>query len=213
MIDRNAELVAALLTAVRPYVPSIERRPLDHVGAILADVVLQTGLNHASVVAPRIDRILRIYPEAATIRGLFALSIPTSSFLDWTHPEKICRFDTLTGRLRAAGINSTDDLRTWLAQTGSLEALSELRGVGPKTVDYLRMMAGEPAIPIDRHLRRFLAVAGVHHTEYSVLRASFITGCQLAGVEPAAFESGLWHALAGRVDVTTTSRPQPVRAR
>jgi hypothetical protein len=197
MSHRCAELAAQLIRTVEPFVPSVERRPHDHIGAILADSILQPGLNHSSVVAPRVGRILREYPEAATIQGLDRTHVNTAVFLDWTHAEKIARFDSLVARLRAHGINSTNDLHRWLELPGSTQALIELRGIGPKTVDYLRMMTGYASVPVDRHLRRFLAVAGIHETGYAKLRESFVGGCALAGVDAAAFEFGLWLSLAG----------------
>lgn len=39
------------------------RPTYDHMGAILADSVLQAGMNYANVVKPRVDAILLSYAE------------------------------------------------------------------------------------------------------------------------------------------------------
>ena len=46
-------------------------RPVyGHIGAVLADSVLQAGLNYANVVKPRIASILRTFPHATTVNVL-----------------------------------------------------------------------------------------------------------------------------------------------
>lgn len=46
----------------------------DHMGATIADAILQSGLKYDSVVRPRIKKIREIYPQANT----------TSAFLKFT---------------------------------------------------------------------------------------------------------------------------------
>lgn len=41
----------------------------NHLGAVLADCVLQAGLNYRTVVRARIERIIDLFPEAATLAG------------------------------------------------------------------------------------------------------------------------------------------------
>ena len=44
---------------------------------------------------------------------------------------------------------------------GNAESLLEINGVGRKTIDYMKLLSGQQAIPIDRHMFQFLEIAGV----------------------------------------------------
>jgi hypothetical protein len=66
----------------------------NHLGAVLADCVLQAGLNYRTVVKARIERIIYLFPEATTLAGTTELVErgAVSDFLMWKHSEKIERF-------------------------------------------------------------------------------------------------------------------------
>src|SRR5262245_25735832 len=78
------------------FVGSAERpRPvMSHLGAILADCALQAGVNHRTVVKPRVERIIILYPESATLRGTRNVvdDGAVREFLMWKHPDKVERF-------------------------------------------------------------------------------------------------------------------------
>src|ERR1700723_343578 len=74
-----------------------------HLGAALADAILQAGLNYRTIVKPRIDSVERIYPRAANLSGVKAIveNGLQGEFLLWTHPTKIWRFTQLVALLDA----------------------------------------------------------------------------------------------------------------
>jgi hypothetical protein len=115
------------------------REPLYHVGAILADAALQTGLNYRTFVKVRIDRIVQHFPDAATLSGMHKTiaSIGVAEFLRWHHHTKVSRFLCLTELLRNESIDDFHELRAWLQNPACREKLRAIHGVGPKTVDYL----------------------------------------------------------------------------
>jgi hypothetical protein len=79
------------LTNLPGFVVFQDERPTEQsMGAVIADAVLQAGLNYRTVVAPRVERIAREYPEAATTSGFIALAgrIGFDKLLRWDHPEK-----------------------------------------------------------------------------------------------------------------------------
>lgn len=43
--------------------------PYNHMGATITDAVLQAGLRYETVVWPRVQRIMELFPEAATASG------------------------------------------------------------------------------------------------------------------------------------------------
>lgn len=58
----------------------LERSPAgnyNHMGATITEMILQAGIDYRSVVVPRVQNILRRYPEAATAGG--SRSRPISS--------------------------------------------------------------------------------------------------------------------------------------
>src|ERR1039458_6671775 len=55
------------------HVPVKPRVASDHLGAALADAVLQAGVSYRTVVRTRIDRIHSRFPEAATLSGLITI--------------------------------------------------------------------------------------------------------------------------------------------
>ena len=88
-------------------------RPVyQHMGAVLADSVLQAGLNYAKVVKPRIASILRTFPHATTMNILMGVIEQEGSpkFLQWEHREKVSRFDNLVAFMADAEIDSTSEL-------------------------------------------------------------------------------------------------------
>src|SRR6266550_8909509 len=82
------------------------REPVNHLGAVLADAALQAGLNYDTVIKVRVDRIRELFPEAATLSGVFAAIERTgvTDFLLWRHPTKLARFTCLTEWLREQGL-------------------------------------------------------------------------------------------------------------
>lgn len=59
------------------------------------------------------------------------------------------------------GVEAQDDLRAWLSEDTNISKLQTLRGIGPKTADYFKILAGISTTAMDRHLFAFLAEAGL----------------------------------------------------
>ena len=194
--ERVAELVRALVPCMRGPDPSGRslRPRYTHMGAILADTALQAGLSYSTVVRPRIDRLLSIFPAADSITGVRRELSETSAavFLNWTHPEKLQRFVKLVDACSSASVDTLSDFQEWVVTRIAATALRSIHGIGPKSVDYLRMLAGHSAIPMDRHLFKFIAFAGVRTNDYHVAQRAFTDGCVLAGLDPAYAERELW---------------------
>lgn len=58
------------------------------------------------------------------------------------------------------------DLRAWLGQAINIPRLKQLRGIGDKTADYFKILAGLQTTAIDRHLFKFLEEAGCPSKDY-----------------------------------------------
>lgn len=174
------------------------RATCEHLGAILADSVLQAGLNYTTVVRPRVLAILRNYPEADTMSALLDLieERKTREFLNWSHHEKVARFEGLVAFLKDWEIEDADDLRTNLAAEQFCIAIQTINGVGPKTVDYMACLVGIDSIAVDRHVRTFAKTVGVVSNDYHFLRRSFCCAADLLELPRREFDAWLWRRAA-----------------
>jgi hypothetical protein len=184
----HAERLGILVNATLP------RPSAFHLGAVLADAVLQTGLNYRNVVRPRVERIRASYPHAARLSGVKAIIeeglVP--DFLQWRHPAKVSRFTRLVGVLSAGGVEGTDDLREWLRHKSARGELLSLHGVGPKTYDYMCCLVGIDRVAVDRHIRTFASEAGVSVRGYDELQAIVCYAADLLGLPRRDFDAWIW---------------------
>jgi hypothetical protein len=175
------------------------RPAASHLGAVLADAVLQAGLDYRNVVKPRIDRIYLSYPHAANLSGIRSIVEQglASDFLLWSHPIKISRFTELTALLHVNGVEHTSDLRRWLPHLRSREQLLNLHGIGPKTYDYMCCLVGIDRIAVDRHIKTFAIAAGVTARGYDDYQAVVSCAADLLGMARRDFDAWIWRHQAG----------------
>jgi hypothetical protein len=176
----------------------VARSVPDHLGAVLADSILQAGVNYRSVVKTRVERILLLFPEAATLGGilLFVKEDAVEHFLLWKHEEKVGRFVRLVCLLEKFGILNTHDLLGWLHTDNHRESLLAVPGIGPKTVDYLCCLMGMDCIAIDRHLRVFARDAGVDTGDYDQLKLIISYAADLLDIPRREFDSWIWNTIS-----------------
>ena len=170
----------------------------EHLGAVLADSVLQAGLNYTTVVRPRVLAILRSHPHCHSISSLVSLinDGETHAFLNWRHHEKVSRFEALVVFLQKWGIEDVVDLRASLASDQFCDAILNVKGIGPKTVDYMACLVGIDSIAVDRHVRTFAKAIGVENDDYHFLRASFCYAADLLSLPRREFDAWLWRRSA-----------------
>lgn len=174
--------------------------PYEHMGATITDAVLQAGLNYQTVVWPRVQHVMRAFPQATT----------TSSFLDvlrerggeevirWTHPEKLSRIQAVAELFIAEGVETESDLQAWLCGDApdcraNVASLRSLHGMGPKTIDYFKILCGEEdTAAIDVHLLQFLGQAGIHTHGYKQAREVVVGAAKLLGISAARFDHSIW---------------------
>lgn len=209
----NSSAIEMLLVARRianhakdEGVLSEEKHPrvtCEHLGAVLADSVLQAGLNYTTVVRPRVLAILRTHPSCNTISSLVSLiqDGETGAFLNWRHHEKISRFEALVVFLQRWGIEDIQDLRAVLVSEDFCDAIQSISGIGPKTVDYMACLVGIDSIAVDRHVRTFAKAVGVENGDYHFLRASFCCAADLLSVPRREFDAWLWSRAATSTQV------------
>ena len=166
----------------------------EHMGAVVTDAILQAGLNYRTVVTPRVNRVLREYPDARTTsRFLTVLDQNGASIvLNWRHPEKPRRLYALTIFLAASGVETEGDLQAWLLIPENCDALLEIKGIGLKTVDYLKNLVNVPTVAVDRHIRRFIERAGIQCNQYDEIRSIVVCAADLLEVPCSNLDHAIW---------------------
>ncbi|WP_232443835.1 hypothetical protein [Burkholderia ubonensis] len=182
------------------------RATCEHLGAVLADSVLQAGLNYMTVVRPRVLAILQAHPARYTISSLVSLiqDGKTGAFLNWRHHEKVRRFEELVAFMKDWGIEDVKDLRSGLASDEFRDAIQAVNGIGPKTVDYMACLVGIDSIAVDRHVRKFAKTVGVENDDYHFLRKSFCCAADLLSLPRREFDAWLWRRAAAPAQVQLT---------
>jgi hypothetical protein len=197
---RIAELVQSL-----PEYESAPRRRVGspvyaHMGATLADAVLQAGLRYETVVVPRVRRLLSRWPRSRTTSAFVGVAQRHGicEVLAWGHPRKPQLVLDVASLLLCERVQTEWDLADWLRNPDSQCALLALHGIGPKTVDYLRKLVGHPVVAVDRHLRRFAARAGVHARGYDDMVTVLELSAEMLGVDCGTLDSIIWHCMSRR---------------
>ena len=176
----------------------------DHVGAIVADAILQANMRYATHVRPRVNRILDRYPETRTTSSVLSVLELTSAseFLNWKGTDRIERFTVVLELLAAEGVETEKDLRKWLSNEPNLPKLQSIKGVGPKTIDYFQILVGISTSAVDRHLFRFLADAGLVVSNYIDAQTKINAAADILAVDRAHFDHSIWQYMSKKVATT-----------
>jgi endonuclease III len=204
-VESDAQLLASYVRSLDDFTLIDEIvGDYDHMGATILDAVLQAGTTYDTVVRPRVERILADYPGANTTSRFLDVLLRegAKSVLDWDHNEKPLRVIHLTGFLWRQGIETEEQLREWIEEESNVEKLLSIKGVGPKTVDYLGMLVGRATVAVDRHLIRFLENAGVSVTSYAEAREILNQAADILGIDRRRFDQTIWHRMSGGVSGT-----------
>jgi endonuclease III len=175
--------------------------PYSHVGATLTDAVLQAGVRYETVVSPRVRRLRETFPSHVTTSQFLGLleEKGTEELLDWkAGTKKAVTLVALAEFFTAQCVETEEHLRDWLSKTGHAELLGDIKGIGPKTIDYLRLLVGLPAVAVDVHLRRFLQESGVDATDYADARRALVDAAEELGLPMEALDFSLWKYMSSR---------------
>lgn len=119
-------------------------------------------------------------------------TISLRELIDWNNAAKLERIMQLSWFLFENKVENGDDLATWLNDNDHLLKLTRIKGIGPKTIDYLKMLSGKQAIPIDRHLFKFLELAGVIVKTYEEANALYCMAADKLNIKRYELDKKIW---------------------
>jgi hypothetical protein len=169
-----------------------------HIGATIADAVLQANMRYETHVRPRIARIRLIFPEAVTISGLRRIlkERTPNDFLDWQGMDRATRFQSIVDLFDSENIETEDDLRDWLLDNRNLSKLRMIHGIGPKTIDYFKILTGIQTCAIDRRLLDFLKEAGIQVSGYDEAKEIINLSADIMAVPRAYLDQSIWEYMS-----------------
>lgn len=165
-----------------------------HIGATIADAVLQANMKYETHVRPRIMRIRKMFPEAETLSGLkkILMERTVNDFLNWRGMDRANRFQNIVDLFVSEYIESENDLRDWLLDDINLLKLLKINGIGPKTIDYFKILTGIQTCAIDRRLLDFLKHAGIEISNYDEAKEIINSAADKMGVQRSYFDHSIW---------------------
>ncbi|MER5779337.1 hypothetical protein ABT144_34645 [Streptomyces sp. NPDC002039] len=172
-----------------------------HMGAVICDVSFQPRCNYEATLRPRLLRLQANWPDAISVRG-FQSRLVTEDLavaMKFHHARKVATACAITDLLAANGVDTHDDLHDWLGRQANRAALRTVKGVGPKSIDYIGNLVGRSQIAVDVHLRTFAADAGVPVLPYEQLRALYEEAAALLGHDRGGLEHAIWRSKSGAV--------------
>ena len=177
-----------------------------HVGAIIADAVLQGGgRRYKTQVEPRVERIRDKYPAADTISGLSSLlkTEGAQALLNWSGKDEQERFCQTVYFFENEQINTFDNLRKWLESEDNRDRLvtksnrvdkAGISKIADATADYYRVLVRLPdAVKVDSRVKKFLRDAGVTLGKYEESRAIVQLAARQLGKRPIDLEGAIWN--------------------
>lgn len=172
-----------------------------HMGATICDAVLQAGVNYKNTVEPRIDRLVKNYPEAKT-SSTFATLIKKegiSKVLDWKDGTR--KPNTIKEMIRLfleEKIEREKQLAEWLKNDKNVQKLQAIKGIGDKTVDYLKILVGFENMAVDRHMKAFLKKAGIHFNSYQEVKEILQSCAVHLNEKPQLLDHSIWKYMSNR---------------
>ncbi|WP_180289410.1 MULTISPECIES: hypothetical protein [Streptomyces] len=163
-------------------------------GAVICDASFHARRPYRSTIRPRLLRLQSVWPDAVTVRGFQAriAAEDLAAAMDFNAPSRVATAHAITELLVARGVDTRDDLHVWLDHQDNRAALRAVKGVGPKSVDYIGNLVGRSQVAVDVHLRDFAVDAGVAGLRYEELRAAYEEAAAVLGHEPGGLEHAVW---------------------
>lgn len=169
-----------------------------HLGAVLADIILQAGLNYKTVVLPRVLHIYNNYNNACDLNGLINTinEIGIERFLNWKNEIKLNRFLSVLEYLENNSIKTTSELVDHLKDYTNTECFLSIYGIGNKTIDYFLKLMHIETIAVDRHILNFLNQANVNFTNYHSAKKIVEYTADMLNISRRDIDYSIWNYMS-----------------
>lgn len=181
-------------------IQSKDKVEFNHIGGLYTDIVLQSGLNYRSVVLPRVQRVLKLFPEAYTVQA-FSVLIEDKGLqhvINWNHPIKLKRLLTLLDFSISNKIDDCNDLRSFFSESENRNKFLRLNGFGPKTLDYCLKILNFEIVAVDRHIYSFVGMAGIPNKDYQETKMVVEFAADFLDVSRSSMDYSIWNYMSQR---------------
>lgn len=173
----------------------------DHIGAIITDAIFQAGLNYDNVVLPRVRNIFVNYPKYDTV-SLFLELIKSKSpeyiFQNKNKSKSKTAIEVLE-LFKSNNLETIDQIKAWIGKDENIQSLEGIKGVGPKTIDYLLLLLkAKQTVAIDRHLLHFLELVGIKTNGYDDAKHIIIDAAKCLNINESDFDYSIWRYMSSR---------------
>ncbi len=206
-VKKLVDYINSIGLIIRPRPPSPK-----HIGAIIADAVLQVGHGWKKYVAKRVEHIIKNYPNASNINGIISIinKKEIRKFLDWNGQDVQNRFIASVEFFNNEQIDTFDQLYNWLEKDENRDRLitkssridkAGIAKIGDATADYYRVLVRLPdAVKVDSLVKEFLKEAGININQYKYEDWRYIV--QLAAKElnkrPLDLDGAIWNYMENK---------------
>ncbi|MDQ8747733.1 hypothetical protein [Elizabethkingia miricola] len=170
----------------------------NHLGAILADIILQAGVNYKSVVLPRVLNIYKTYDSAHNLPGTINIveEIGIENFLNWKNNIKTNRYLSILEFLSEKSIESTYELAEFLTQYENVQMFLSINGIGYKTIDYFRKLMHVETVAVDRHILNFLTKANINFNNYHGAKIIVEYAADILNISRRDIDYSIWYYMS-----------------
>ncbi len=147
----------------------------DHVGAIVAEAVLQPGSRYKRLVRPRIEKIMKDYPKRKTSGDFVRLleEISPKYFLNWEEEDKPRRVLAVAKYLHNLGIETKDEFYLLFDEPDFPKVLKEIRGIGNKHIDSMKLLLRYPCESLHEAVRLVFQEMNIPFSTFEESRVLF----------------------------------------
>ena len=172
----------------------------EHMGAIIVDGILQAGLKYETVVKPRVIFILEKYPNNTTTSSFITVCKEQGikNIISWKNDKKPNLIMLLLSFLQSEQVETCQQFSTWLEQENNILKLRSIKGIGPKTIDYLKILLGKETVAVDIHLKRFVQMAGIELSNYDEIKTVITETANHLNISPSQLDHSIWKYMAER---------------
>lgn len=203
-MSKNSERLVKYIRSLKEFklISQPNEFQYENFGAVIIDCILQAGLNYKNVVEPRIKTYLSKFSEKKKLIDFkkFLEGDVSMEILRFKNKEKLERMSRLVRFFEKEGLNTVEDLRKWLSIEGNNLKLKSIKGIGPKTADYICMLVGLQAIAVDVNLIKFLNSAGINLTvnDYYEAREVIKEAADNLKIQPSVLDFSIWSYVSNK---------------